>query len=136
MAQPSAESQALRLRLLALLYILVSLASLGLGVLIAPWAGPAWPWLIALVGLPFTVFAFLGWRDQELRRLAERESEERVNRAREHLRLTMRAARIGTLDWDVVADRLTWSDNVPDILGVALPAGGLSIAGFHELIEP
>jgi PAS domain S-box-containing protein len=39
------------------------------------------------------------------------------NRARERLRMTMEAARIGTWEWDFVSGRCAWSENVPTILG-------------------
>ena len=52
------------------------------------------------------------------------------NRGRERLRLTMEAARIGTWDWDLAADRCSWSENVPAILGRDVPQTG----GFAEFL--
>jgi PAS domain S-box-containing protein len=56
------------------------------------------------------------------------------NRARERLKMTMAAARIGTWEWDVGSDRTHFSDNVPEILGLPEPPGEMDLAGFLELI--
>jgi len=58
------------------------------------------------------------------------------NRARERLRMTMEAARIGTWDWDITLDRCSWSDNIHSILGVRRAADEMHFADALEAIFP
>src|SRR5262249_29720329 len=58
------------------------------------------------------------------------------NLARERLRLTMSAARIGTWDWDIASDRCSFSDNVAEILALPAPAAEMPFEQFLGIIEP
>jgi PAS domain-containing protein len=50
------------------------------------------------------------------RRVAERTSQLEASEAR--LRLALRAAEAGVWEWDVAADRTTWSDEYFELLGI------------------
>lgn len=60
---------------------------------------------------------------------ALRESEER-------LRLSVRTGKIGLWDWDVVRDRITWTDSLFEIHGVDHDSFDPQVEGFDKLIHP
>jgi two-component system CheB/CheR fusion protein len=60
---------------------------------------------------------------------ALRESEER-------LRLSVTTGRIGLWDWDIVANRITWSDSLYTIHGVDQASFDPQLNGFEKLIHP
>ncbi len=71
------------------------------------------------------------------REIAERKRvEESLRRSEEHLRLAMSAACLGTWEWDLLTDRVIWSDGVEAIFG--LPAGGFdgTFEAFVKLVYP
>ncbi|MDQ3335710.1 MAG: PAS domain-containing protein [Myxococcota bacterium] len=54
----------------------------------------------------------------------------------ERLRIGMDAAQLGVWDWDVKADRITWSDRVYDLHGVARDQFGGNVEDFSRLVHP
>src|SRR6516165_5730699 len=60
---------------------------------------------------------------------ALRESEER-------LRLAIEAARVGAWDWDVVNDRITWSEQIYEFYGVRRGEFDGRIATFQRFVHP
>ena len=73
------------------------------------------------------VFHDVGQRRQALSQLTE--SEARLNRAEE-------IAHLGSWELDLVADRLTWSDEVFRIGGVAREGFGANFAAFLAIVHP
>ena len=60
---------------------------------------------------------------------ALRESEER-------LRLATRIGKVGVWDWDVAANRVTWSENLYEIHGLRLGEFDGTFEGFANLVHP
>lgn len=59
-----------------------------------------------------------------------------LERSEERLRLALDAGRIGVWDWDVVQNRIEWSDRVYEIFGMARGAAPLSVEEFSRFIHP
>lgn len=116
-----ASGRALSLQTWAVLLIpFVALLSLNVGLFAAyrQAAGqPAWPLVAALVPIIAGTVVLFRW----LARRAECHGAAPTEDARDRLMTALTAAGVGTWDWDLTADRLTWSDNVGQLLG--LPAG-------------
>jgi PAS domain S-box-containing protein len=64
-----------------------------------------------------------------------RESENAIRGSEERLKLALEAGKIGVWDWDVVQNRIEWSDLVYDIHGVERGAFGGSLDDFVRLIH-
>ena len=56
--------------------------------------------------------------------------------SKERLRLALNAAGMGTFDYDLVEDKLVWSDNIESQLGLAPGSSQGGFAGFIELVHP
>ncbi|MFZ1687073.1 MAG: PAS domain S-box protein [Flavobacteriales bacterium] len=54
----------------------------------------------------------------------------------ERLELATRTGRVGIWDWDVVADRITWSDSHYAIHGVQPDTFAPTVKGFTDLVHP
>jgi PAS domain S-box-containing protein len=67
--------------------------------------------------------------DRREMELALRDSEER-------LRLATRAGKIGLWDWDVVANRVTWTESLYEIHGVTRAEFDGTAEGFAKLVHP
>ena len=79
------------------------------------------------------VTALLGiTRDITSRRRAEADLHENEER----LRLALDAARMGTYDWDVASDRVTWSRGHEQLWGYAPGEFSGTFAGFAERVHP
>jgi PAS domain S-box-containing protein len=80
--------------------------------------------------------------NQELeRRVSERTAElETLNQAlrdgEERLRVALDAGNCGAWDWDVAANRITWSDRVYEFHGLAPDQFGGRIEDFNKLVHP
>ena len=76
-----------------------------------------------------TVIVFRDITDRKRSEAALREQAER-------LQLALDSGRMGTWEWDVRTNRITWSDNLEEIHG--LPRGGFdgTFEGFQRLIHP
>lgn len=63
-------------------------------------------------------------------------TEEKLRRSEEHLRLALKAARVGTWEWDIDSNQVHWSDGVEKIFG--LPTGSFerSYEAYLALILP
>jgi PAS domain S-box-containing protein len=68
------------------------------------------------------------------RRVAERTSQLEASEAR--LRLALRAAEAGVWEWDVAADRTTWSDEYFELLGIDPSAVEAGTAAWLASIHP
>ncbi|HVL37617.1 MAG TPA: ATP-binding protein, partial [Burkholderiales bacterium] len=68
--------------------------------------------------------------------VARTRAEARARRSEERLRFALDAARMGTWDWDLVANRVRWSENLERIHG--LPPGTFdgSFASYEREIHP
>ncbi len=64
-----------------------------------------------------------------------RKSELAVQRSEERLKLALDAGKIGVWDWDIAADRVAWSDQVYDILGVGRPTFAGTLDDFLNLVH-
>jgi PAS domain S-box-containing protein len=56
------------------------------------------------------------------------------NRSRARLEMTMTAAHLGTWEWDLGSDRVKWSDNVHEVLGLPVGLGEQPFARFLDLV--
>ncbi len=84
-------------------------------------------------------------RDISERKQAERERQmlteqlqgalEEIRKKEELLRLATRAAGIGTWEWDVIADRVAWSDGVAEIFGLDPETFENSYAAYEALLH-
>jgi PAS domain S-box-containing protein len=63
-------------------------------------------------------------------------TEERLRSSEERLRLALQAGRMGTWYWDIGSDRIDWSDNLEEVLGVPRGTFDGSVEGFRRLIHP
>ncbi|WP_169979299.1 hybrid sensor histidine kinase/response regulator [Tautonia rosea] len=63
-------------------------------------------------------------------------AEERLRVSEGRLRLALQAGRMGTWYWDVHSDRIDWSDNLEEVLGVSPGAFDGTLSGFRQLIHP
>ncbi|HEU0036799.1 MAG TPA: ATP-binding protein [Kofleriaceae bacterium] len=70
-----------------------------------------------------------------LLRLRER-AEVALRRSEEWLRLAVEAGGLGIWDWDIVNDRVSWSDGVYALHGVDRDAFGGRVSDFAALIHP
>ena len=61
--------------------------------------------------------------------------DEALRHSEERFRMTAKAARIGTFDFDVATGKLTWSDELREILGLA-PDTAPDVAAFFNCIHP
>jgi PAS domain S-box-containing protein len=83
---------------------------------------------LAALAVPVVVNARLVERYRRAE-LALRLSEER-------LRLAADAGRLGLWDWNIVEDRITWTDRVYDLHGLPPGQFGGSVAAFAALVHP
>jgi PAS domain S-box-containing protein len=70
---------------------------------------------------------------------ALREREQAVDQARqneERLTLALSAAQMGTWDWDIPADKASWSDRSKEIFGLPDTWADISLEAFRKLIDP
>jgi PAS domain S-box-containing protein len=63
-------------------------------------------------------------------------AEESLREREERLRLALEAARLGTWDWDIINDRVVWSENLERAFGFAPGAFKGTYAAFLELVHP
>ncbi|MGD8451557.1 MAG: PocR ligand-binding domain-containing protein [Phycisphaerae bacterium] len=74
---------------------------------------------------------------QQARFIAERKQAEQTLRENaERLRLAMQAASMGTWEWDLVAERVTWSPETLDIFGVSAEAFGGTYEAYRAFAVP
>ncbi len=66
----------------------------------------------------------------------QRRTEQALRENEQRLRLAMEAAVVGTWEWDRRSDRLTWSDQLREILAVTPDENGGTYAAYHARIHP
>jgi PAS domain S-box-containing protein len=72
-----------------------------------------------------------------IRDISERKSAEaRVRKSEERLRLALLAGNMGTWDWEIDERRVTWSENVYPLFGVAAQDFSGTYDGFLNLVYP
>jgi PAS domain S-box-containing protein len=71
----------------------------------------------------------------EARRL-RKESDEALRQSEQRLRLALAAGGMGAWEWDLVSGRLSWSDRVEQMFGLAPGSFGGSYAEFIGLVHP
>ena len=74
-------------------------------------------------------------RDAEERR-KRREAEAALTETRERMRFATEAAGVGTWEWDVVTDRVAWSELLERLHGLPAGAFGGTFDAFINLIHP
>jgi len=79
--------------------------------------------------------------DQRLRELTletvrRKSAEDEIRSSEERLKLALDAGQIGVWDWDIVQDRIEWSDLVYDIHGVERGMFRGGVENFAQLIHP
>ncbi len=65
-----------------------------------------------------------------------KQSEDRLRESEERLRLGLDAGNTGTWDWDIVNDRVTWSERVYEFHGLTPETFDGRVEGFQKLIHP
>src|SRR4051812_41636584 len=60
----------------------------------------------------------------------------RLHESDELLQLALRAGKIGVWDWDILQERITWTDSLYAIHGVTREQFDGTAAGFAQLIHP
>jgi PAS domain S-box-containing protein len=75
-------------------------------------------------------------RELTLETVRRKSAEEVIRRSEERLNLALDAGRIGVWDWDVIQDRIEWSDLVYDVHGMerGVFLGGLE--NFAKVVHP
>ena len=63
-------------------------------------------------------------------------AQEEVQKGEERLKLAQRLANIGAWDWDIINDRLIWSEEVPLILGVSPDIRETAVRTFFDTLHP
>jgi PAS domain S-box-containing protein len=103
------------------------------GVLCHEHVGPVRQWAVDekmfAVAVANLVSLLLGHREY-------RRAEETLRESEERLRLALRAARVGVWDWDILTGRVTWSDNVEALFGMAPGSFTGSYADYLDRIHP
>ena len=75
--------------------------------------------------------------EQAQREIAERKrTEEALRGSEERLRLGLEAARMGTWDWNIQQNHITWSSNMEDLFGLAPGEFDGSYYQFVERLHP
>jgi len=82
---------------------------------------------LRLIEMATHIAAIAICRDRAVAQLSESEAK---------LKEAQRIGKIGYWERDLVADRITWSEETCNIFGLPLPNGGLSQADLQELIHP
>jgi PAS domain S-box-containing protein len=68
--------------------------------------------------------------------VARTRAEDQARRSEEHLRFALDAASMGTWDWDLVTQRVTWSDNLERLHGLPLGTFDGTFASYEREIHP
>jgi PAS domain S-box-containing protein len=63
-------------------------------------------------------------------------AEESLRASEERLRLALEAGRMGTWDWNILTNEVTWSDNHEALQGLAAGTLGGTFASFIDLVHP
>jgi PAS domain S-box-containing protein len=63
------------------------------------------------------------------------EAEKALQRSEEHLRRALEAARMGTWEWDIRTGRVTWSEGVHSLFGLALGEFGGTIDAALKMVH-
>lgn len=63
-------------------------------------------------------------------------AEEALRESEERLRLALEAARMGTFDWDIVRNRISWSRGHEELFGYGSGEFGGTYAAFEERVYP
>ena len=69
-------------------------------------------------------------------RCREREGEEALRQSEQRLRLALNAGGMGSWEWDLATDRLTWSERLERLFGLEPGAFGGTYAEFIALVHP
>jgi PAS domain-containing protein len=59
-----------------------------------------------------------------------------LQQSEEHLRLALEAARIGIWDWNILTDKITWSDNYALLFGLEPGTFNGTYEAFNEWVHP
>jgi PAS domain S-box-containing protein len=89
---------------------------------------------VLVVGAAAIVTALLRARNKFEQRVEDRTRELALSKAK--LKEAQRLAKIGYWERDVVADRITWSEETTKIFGLSSPDGALNQTKLQELIYP
>lgn len=65
----------------------------------------------------------------------KKRDEETLRKSEERLRIALDAGKIGVWDWNLISDKLTWSERVYEINGVSPDTFQVSIESFRNLIH-
>jgi len=104
---------------------------------------------VVQIAIFISMGTLMSWAVGERRRFqtklerVETESEQKMREARDALRLSEErsnlaeaAIGLGVWEWDVVADRVSWSDGIYTLLGLPLDSEDVGLAAWSDLIIP
>ena len=79
---------------------------------------------------------FLGFIGSVLDIAERKEAEEALRQSEERFRIATQTGKVGVWDWDIVANRVLWTDSLYRIHGVSPDAFSATLEGFAALVHP
>ena len=79
---------------------------------------------------------FLGFIGSVLDIAERKEAEEALRQSEERFRIATQTGKVGVWDWDIVANRVLWTDSLYWIHGVSPDAFSATLEGFAALVHP
>ncbi|MEK6651176.1 MAG: PAS domain S-box protein, partial [Bacteroidota bacterium] len=86
--------------------------------------------LLVFVGSVFVLLSMY------LRDIVERDRQTDLRSATSRLEIAMRVGMVGTWDWDLRGQRISWSETCADVFGIPLTALGTTYEAFLALVRP
>src|SRR5262249_5908724 len=66
----------------------------------------------------------------------QKQAERALQKSEERLRRGLEAARMGSWEWDLASDKVTWTEGVPSLFGLAPGEFGGTLEAFFKLVDP